>query len=243
MGWIVVLLVAGLPFVWVGLPHLQRRREERRLAELCAARRAIVLSYDDGPGRALTPELADLLQRHGVKATFFLIGQRAAQHPDLVARLRQDGHEIGNHTENHANAWKVAPWTAPGDIRKGQATLVGLGLRPRLFRPPYGKATLATRLACAMAKQRFAFWTVDSRDSWEEPSSVEAVLARIRRKGGGVVLMHDSDAPPRTRQPQAHPDHVLALTGAIINLAANEGFSMLTVGDLLGLAAEGAAHG
>ena len=243
VGWIFVLLLLGLLVLWFGLPHLLRRVEERRLARLCAARRAIVLSYDDGPGPALTPRLADLLRHRGVSASFFVIGQRAVARPDLVARLHAEGHEIANHTQAHANAWKVAPWTAPRDLRVGGRSLAGLGLTPLLFRPPYGKTTLATRRAGFAAKQRFAFWTVDSRDSWEEPRPIAAVLAMIRRQGGGVVLMHDCDAPPRLPNPGAHPDHILALTGAIIDLAAAEGFTMLTVGDLLGQETRGAVHG
>lgn len=218
--------------LWFGLPLLLRRAHERRLAALCAGKRAIVLSYDDGPGHALTPRLADLLQRRGAKATFFVIGQRASQQPELLARLCDGGHEIGNHTQAHGNAWKVAPWAAVRDIRSGQNTLIDLGLRPALFRPPFGKATLATLVFGVAAKLRFAYWTVDTRDSWEEPRSVQQVIAMIRRQQGGVVLMHDCDAPPRSRRPRAHPDHILALTGAIIDLAAEEGFSIVHFGDL-----------
>ncbi len=219
-------------FFWFALPHLLRRWQERRLAVLCAARRVIVLSYDDGPGGALTPRLAELLQHRGVTATFFVIGQRARQHPDLLARLRHDGHEIGNHTQLHGNAWKLAPWAALRDIRSGQTTLLELGVRPALFRPPFGKATLATLLLGIAAKLRFAYWTVDTRDSWEQPRSAEAVIAMIRQQGGGVVLMHDCDAPPRSLRPHSHPDHILALTGAIIDLATQEGFSIARFGDL-----------
>ena len=229
--------------LWFVLPFFIRRWQVRRLAALCAKRRAIVLSYDDGPGRILTLRLADLLHRRRSKATFFVIGGMAEEHPELLMRLGEDGHEIGNHTQSHRNAWKVAPWTAVCDIRSGQKTLMNLGIRSDLFRPPFGKATLATLVFGFAAKQRFAYWTVDTRDSWAKPRSVEDVVAMIRRQGGGVVLMHDCDAPPRSLMPHMHTEHILALTEAIIDLASGDGFSIVNFSDLHHPSEGGAAQG
>lgn len=235
MGWAVAIVVGvgGALAAWFVLPWLLRRRAVRHLHRLCAARRAIVLTYDDGPGPRLSPALADLLARHGVRATFFMIGARAAGQPQIVQALQAAGQEIGSHTQTHLNAWKTPPLAPVRDIRAGRETLARLGAPSALFRPPFGKATLATRLHGWQNRLTFAFWTVDSRDSWETPRPVAEVLARIEAQGGGVVLMHDCDAPPRSPNPAGHPDHVLRLTEAIIAFAAEKQFSLLSFGALL----------
>lgn len=218
--------------LWFAQPHLLRRRRIRRLVARCAARRAIVLSYDDGPGAELTPALLDLLARRGARASFYMIGRESLARPATVARVLAGGHEVANHTQEHLNAWKVWPWRALRDLHAGRATLDRLGAAPRSFRPPYGKMTPLTWLATWRSRERIAFWTVDSRDSWEVPLPIPEVLAQIDTLGGGVVLMHDCDCPPRARSGHDHGAHVLALTEAILDMAALRGFAILRLCDL-----------
>lgn len=242
MSWAVAMGLGVLAVfaAWFALPWLLRRRAARHLSRLCAARRAIVLTYDDGPGERLSPALAALLGRHGVQATFFMIGARAQQHPQIVRALQAAGQEIGSHTQTHLNAWKAPPLAPVRDIRAGRATLARLDVPSGLFRPPFGKATLATLLHGWLNRLTFAYWTVDSRDSWETPGSVADVLTRIEVQGGGVVLLHDCDAPPRSLHPEGHPDHVLRMTEAVIAFAAEKRFSLLSFGALLAAPARGA---
>lgn len=228
-------LAVALPVLlaaWFAVPVVLRRRQVARLARACAARRAIVLSYDDGPGEAVTPALLDLLARRGVRASFFVIGREAGARPGHVARLLSEGHEVGNHTQDHRNAWKSPPWVPVPDIRAGRRSLDRLGVPPGPFRPPFGKMTPATWIETWRTGQSVAFWTVDSRDSWEIPLAVPAVLGLLEARRGGVVLMHDRDSPPRARPEHDHCRHVLALTEAIIDFADHNGFVILRLCDL-----------
>ena len=227
--WSLVFLVAT-GFAWIGLAVLQRRAATARLAQLCRQHRAIVLTYDDGPSAGVTPTLANLLAEHEAKATFFVIGGFAELHPALVARLVGEGHEIGSHTQTHSNDWKATPWAAMRDLVAGQQTLTRLGVRTRMFRPPYGKTTLGTLIAGW--GQYFAFWTIDPQDSWDR-RPVADILAEIDQKGGGVILMHDFDLPRRGPNPAAHPAYLLDLTEALIGHAAAKGYRILRLGDLL----------
>ena len=236
MLWSLVFLVAT-GFAWIGLAVLQRRAATARLAQLCRQHRAIVLTYDDGPSAIVTLTLANLLAEHEAKATFFVIGEFAEMHPAIVARLVGEGHEIGSHTQTHSNAWKATPWAAMRDLVAGQQTLARLGVRTRMFRPPYGKTTLGTLIAGW--GQYFAFWTIDPQDSWDR-RPVADILAEIDQKGGGVILMHDFDLPRRGPAPEAHPAYVLGLTEALIGLAASKGYRILRLGDLLAAAKSGA---
>lgn len=235
----VVVMLAFLFFValllvvaWFGLPWLVRRAKERKLAEACAARRAVVLSYDDGPSEEVTPRLLDLLERYDAPATFFLIGSKAEAHPGLVQRLVAGGHEVGSHSQRHLHAWKAAPWRVCRDIAAGVATLRRAGVAAPLFRPPFGKLTLAQLVQCALGGLRLGFWTQDSGDSWRRRPAAE-VVAAVKSQQGGVVLMHDFAVPHRGDGRDGHTDYVLDLTERLIRLARDEGFPLLRLGEVL----------
>ncbi len=217
--------------LWFAIPVMHRRIATRRLAARCAQRRAIVLTYDDGPSAGVSPRLADLLRARGARATFFVIGRDVERHPDVLDRLKGEGHEIGNHTHDHGNAWKIAPWRAVPDIRAGSESLRAHGVTPGTFRPPFGKSTPATLFHAWRSRLRLAFWTVDTRDSWDRRPVAE-VLDSLERQGGGVVLMHDFDLPRRGPTPEAHPDYLLTMTEALIEFAAKRNFAILRFGDL-----------
>ena len=221
-----------LPLIWFLVPLALRRLQVRHLARLCANRRAIILTYDDGPSSEVTAALADLLAQHNVCASFFVIGSRAEANPGLVARLLADGHEIGDSTQSHLNAWKTWPLAAVRDIRAGRQTLTRIGVPPGQFRPPYGKTTPATLLDLLANRETPAFWTIDTRDSWESPRTTAEVLDMIEHQDGGVVLMHDFAFAPRGAAGHRHAAHVLQMTAAIIDFAAKRNFTLLRLGDL-----------
>ena len=229
------LAIAGFAvflLFWFALPISLRKWGEGRLARLCRARRVIVLSYDDGPGVTLTPQLLDLLAETAVKASFHVLGRHAIQRPALLRRMIAEGHDVGSHTQDHSNAWRSPPWRAARDLAAGVSTVRSLGGHWRLFRPPFGKQTGGGLLQAALLGLRHCWWTVDSRDSWARRPIAE-VLAELRRRGGGVVLMHDFDRYDRAPPEPAHVDHVLELTRQIIVFAGAEGFRMLPLSRLL----------
>lgn len=233
-GWLAgALVVVGAGALWFLLPHALRRLAERRLSARCRAARAVVLSYDDGPGEALTPVLLDLLAREQVQASFFVLGRNAARSPDLVRRALADGHEVGSHTEDHSNAWTTGPRRWATDLARGVRTVRTLGGCGGLVRPPRGKLTLGGWVQGALRGLDWAWWTVDSRDSWR-PRPVGEVLDEVARRGGGVVLMHDFDGAPPPVGRDAHAERCLALTRGLIEFARTGGYRLVRLGDLQG---------
>jgi len=215
--------VAALGAASVALPHVARRR----LARLCARRRTLVLTYDDGPGADATPRIVDLLAYRGVRATFFALGRHAERNPEILDRAARDGHEIGCHSYSHVNAWFSTPWDSVRDVRRGFRALapwVGAG---GLFRPPHGKLTPWTWAVARAAGARSAWWTIDSGDTWATLPPEESVVDRVRRRGGGVVLMHDFDrSSERVR-------FVCELTDSLVRTAREERLRITTLGALL----------
>ncbi len=216
------------------MPFGLRKLSEARLARLCRTRKAIVLSYDDGPGPALTLRLLDLFRNRGV-ATFFVLGRNAEANGTVVARAIGEGHEVASHSFEHRNAWKVGPVRAARDLAAGIRAVRRLGGNGHLFRPPYGKLTLATLIDCLIRRQHFGWWTIDSKDPQDsgERRRIEDILDEISASGGGVVLMHDFDRPPAPADGMSHDEYVISLTTRIIEFAEENGYRLMRLGDVL----------
>jgi cellulose synthase/poly-beta-1,6-N-acetylglucosamine synthase-like glycosyltransferase/peptidoglycan/xylan/chitin deacetylase (PgdA/CDA1 family) len=162
--------------------------------------RTISLTFDDGPDPVWTPRIADVLRRHGVRATFFVVGARVAERPDLVRRLRADGHELGAHTFTHPDLAALPAWRRDWEYSQTQLAIAGAaGVRTSLIRFPYSSSAAAIDndywpivRDAGRAGYLNVLTDVDSRD-WERPG-VPRVIANAGWTGtdGGVVLMHDS---------------------------------------------------
>jgi peptidoglycan/xylan/chitin deacetylase (PgdA/CDA1 family) len=152
---------------------------------------AVALTFDDGPYPSTTPALLAALG--GVRATFFLWGEHAAAHPALVREIAAAGHVIGNHTWTHPYLTGLSPEARDQEVRRTQDLLVSLtGVRPVLFRPPYGDTDDAVRATVSSVSHGLTevLWTVDTRD-WAGASADDIVAAAGRADPGGVVLMHE----------------------------------------------------
>src|SRR6059058_6205242 len=102
----------------------------------------IAMTFDDGPSATLTPKLLDLLAARHIKATFFVIGENVAEHPEIVERTAREGHEIGNHSWSHPNLAKMSDDAVRSQIKRTEEAIIGaIGSRPVLLRPPYGSLT------------------------------------------------------------------------------------------------------
>jgi peptidoglycan/xylan/chitin deacetylase (PgdA/CDA1 family) len=184
------------------------------------------LTYDDGPSAELTPQLLDLLQRRGARATFFMLGRQAQRYPEIVDRVIREGHAVGCHSDQHINAWKASPWKAVGDIDAGYKRLSRWIGPNAMFRPPNGKMTIFTYLWIRLRRAPIVWWTIDSGDTRSVMPSARDVAEWVRKRSGGIVLMHDLD---RT---QARNKFVIEATTALLDIAEREGFQIKPVGEL-----------
>lgn len=197
-------------------PLVHRAIATRALRKYVTDNRILVLSYDDGPSGEVTPKLLDLLRRHEAKATFFMLGRSAQNFPDVADRIVREGHHAACHSDQHLNAWKVAPWRAVADIDAGYAQLARWLPAHAMYRPPYGKITLPTFLSLLRRKAPIRWWTVVSGDTGASLPQPRDVADAVARAGGGVVLMHDLDRTPERN------DFVLATTTLLLDLAQRE---------------------
>ncbi|RCK76707.1 MAG: polysaccharide deacetylase [Candidatus Ozemobacter sibiricus] len=167
------------------------------IAETMGRMRQLLLTFDDGPHPVTTPQVLDILKRWNVKGVFFVVGMNARKYPDLVRRIHAEGHTIGNHTWYHLNLKKFSPERIRKEIRETNDLIQQLtGVRPRLFRPPYGSLNATVVEILRQEGMDIMLWTFDPRD-WRNRSMVQTVASlkkqlHLENGGkGGIILLHD----------------------------------------------------
>jgi peptidoglycan/xylan/chitin deacetylase (PgdA/CDA1 family) len=222
---IAINITATFLLCWFVVPYVLRRLQVAQLRRRCRELRAIVLTYDDGPGARVTPRLHELLDSFGVSATFFPLGYKLEGAMSLSGR-----HELGSHSYRHLHAWKNSPMAVHEDIDRGLASVSRL-CACTLFRPPHGKLTLATLVQVWARGCQMAWWTIDSSDTWPEPVPASRIIERIVREGGGVILLHDHDRL-KDREREAY---VIELTRSVLEFSRAEGFKVCKMSDVIGV--------
>ncbi|WP_407269778.1 polysaccharide deacetylase family protein [Radiobacillus sp. PE A8.2] len=172
---------------------LQERYPETVYLQGAQTDNKVALTFDDGPDPRFTPQLLDVLKEHNVKATFFLMGARAAAYPDLIQRIINEGHIIGNHTYWHPNLVEAGDIeTLEREIMQTEDILnVVIGYRTKLFRAPYGFLDNEIVEKLISLNYTVVGWSVDSLD-WQELPPVQIadnVLSNLHP--GAIILMHD----------------------------------------------------
>ncbi len=156
----------------------------------------IAITVDDGPDPVHTPRMLDIFRDHAVKATFFVVGGAAEQYPELVLRMKNEGHEVGSHSYSHPYFHKLS-WS--GAIREiGMTRWVLsriLGEKCKLFRPPHGKLSLRSLIPAWLAGQQVVMWSVDLKDYRAASGEVEAQLERTNFTSGDIILYHGINEP------------------------------------------------
>lgn len=153
--------------------------------------RVAALTFDDGPDATFTPQVLDALAATGDCATFFVDGQAATRHPELIDRILREGHEIGLHGWSHTSAETAEMHGLVPQLREIHLAKKAVGRRVRFYRPPYGHESRWTRLAAALCRVRLVYWSASPGD-WRVTTSEElAEGIRAALQPGSIVLMHD----------------------------------------------------
>lgn len=151
-------------------------------------------TFDDGPDPIHTPFVLDALHQVGARATFFVVGERAARYPDLIRRIVAEGHELGNHTWTHSEPSKTTTSAFLDEVDRTQDYLEVLTRnRPRWFRPPKGELTFGKWRGLVKKKLSIALWSHDPKD-WRMKSADELVAwcNSTQPRRGDVILLHDT---------------------------------------------------
>jgi peptidoglycan/xylan/chitin deacetylase (PgdA/CDA1 family) len=157
-----------------------------------ASERKISLTFDDGPVPGITDWVLEELEKRGLKATFFMVGDNVRKHPALAQSVLAAGHQLGNHTYHHLSGWKTSTQTYLDDVESCDAILADtIGETPRFFRPPYGWMSPGQAKGLVPAK-KIVMWSLLSYDF--DPVLSSEILIRectSRTVPGTIVVFHD----------------------------------------------------
>jgi len=213
-----VLLFNGTVGAW-GAPKIVYKHASRDGVK------RIALTFDDGPHPRYTVEILDILAEFGISATFFVVGQNAVYHKELVERAAREGHEIGNHTHTHGHIVNLTEARFEKDIADCEAQLQKiLGYKPTLMRPPEGVCNEIVKSVSERHGYTVVLWSIDTRDWAHTPVAEICANVQAHARDGSIVLMHDfigqnSPTPAALRR--------------IIPMLQEAGFLFVTVSQLL----------
>lgn len=192
--------------------------------------RQLALTFDDGPNDPWTPRLLEVLNRHQVRATFFLIGRYVAQCPHIAQQIATAGHVIGNHTWDHPNLIFVTPREVESQIKRcAQVLDHTVGPHSNLFRPPFGGRTPQALRAVRRCGLLPVLWSISGRD-WEAGSAAHIENKILRTlDGGDVILLHDGGH----RQLGVDRGFTVSAVDTLIARCRGQGFQFVTVPEMM----------
>jgi peptidoglycan/xylan/chitin deacetylase (PgdA/CDA1 family) len=192
--------------------------------------RQLALTLDDGPNDPHTLRLLEVLARHDVRATFFMIGRYVQQRPQIARAVAEAGHALGNHTFTHPNLIFCSETQTRIQLAEcNRAIEDAAGQTPRLFRPPFGGRRPSTLRIASELGFAPVMWNVTGFD-WDAHSS-EAVERKVAKQihGGDIILLHDGSH----RQLGLDRSHTVAATDRLVGRYKAEGYEFVTIPEML----------
>jgi peptidoglycan/xylan/chitin deacetylase (PgdA/CDA1 family) len=215
--------------IWRRLLPGVARRVTGTITHVATHEPVAALTFDDGPHPDFTPRLLDILARYQAHATFFMIGLSASRYPELVRDVAQAGHAIGNHSWDHPSFPLIT-----GRERRAQMRACAQAIAPygqRLFRPPYGHQSVASRIDALWLRHRVVTWNLVAYDWLDRGAGwmIEQVTSHVRP--GSIILFHDTLWRPGVKQAADRGPALQAIDAILEQLG--DRFHFVTVPELL----------
>ncbi|MBP1999839.1 peptidoglycan/xylan/chitin deacetylase (PgdA/CDA1 family) [Paenibacillus shirakamiensis] len=193
----------------------------------------IAFTFDDVPDPRFTPQVLDILKKYKVKATFFVVGDRALKHPSLVRRMKEEGHVIGNHSFNHPFFKNKNLVYFKKQIRRTDRIIANLvGYRPKLIRPPYGEITEDQLKWAKQHGYKVVNWNVDSLD-WKGLTKDEVKTNILTEVGpGSIILQHAGGGTG------SNLSGTIEALPELIQILKKEGYTFVTLPQMLHISKE-----
>ncbi len=192
----------------------------------------VALTFDDGPSPVWTPQILDELNKAGIKATFFMLGDHAEKYPAVAQRVAKEGHEIGNHTYDHHVLIYYKPEELKDEINHAERVIKNVtGVTPKYFRPPKAWLTQKEKVIIDQMGYKVILWSLNSKDwvRFDDKYIIRYILHNIRP--GDILLFHDSGGT-FTSEGGDRSETVRAI-GRLVEKLRERGYRFVTISELL----------
>ncbi len=193
------------------------------------SKKLVALTFDDGPESTYTSQILEILEGYGIKVTFFVVGQNAEKHPEVLKLIHDQGHEIGNHSWSHKYLPKLSKSNVEKEVLMTEKVIrEAIGEHAPLLRPPYGALKQQGIEQMSSLGYHVVNWSVDTRD-WAGTSE-EQMMNYIKNqlKPGGIILMHNAGNPASIK-------NTVSSLPTIIDWILEQGYEFVTVSEILNL--------
>ncbi|ULC59446.1 polysaccharide deacetylase family protein [Flaviramulus sp. BrNp1-15] len=182
-----------MTFTPIKTPLVAKKLFPNYVWDISTTEKVIYLTFDDGPTPEITNWTLSVLKEYNAKATFFSIGKNIKNHPDIFQNILNDGHAIGNHTQNHIKGWKNSAKAYLKNTIEAQEVIDSQKISTNLFRPPYGQITPKQGKKLIELGYKIVMWDVLSFD-WDKDITQEACYNNVisKAKNGSIIVFHDS---------------------------------------------------
>ncbi|GGJ09924.1 hypothetical protein GCM10010885_18820 [Alicyclobacillus cellulosilyticus] len=217
-------------FLYSVLPNLVTRVARRGVMWRGPDAAEVALTFDDGPDPRYTPRVLDGLRAAGIRATFFVLADKALRHPDLIQRMMQDGHQVEVHGFTHALVPCLGPLASARQAAGAADALAArFNLRPRFYRPTWGLCNAASLVWARRRRLRVVTWSVMVGDWRGVPADELAARVLRRLHPGAVIVLHDSDETLGARR--GAPEQVIRMLPQLAARVRAQGYRFVRLDD------------
>lgn len=217
-----------IPTIWGKLKQKDSRRKKQvNCAGGFDREKVLYLTFDDGPDKVYTESMLNMLSKHGVKATFFVVADFAKENPALIKRMKEEGHVIGLHSLSHNSAMIETPGQTRIAFKNALDVMKKLGVDVKYYRPPWGHVNIESLKCIREYGLKKVLWDVMAED-WRGDTSDEEIQYRLlkRSESGDIICLHDG------RGKNEAPSRTLAALDKTIPLWLEEGFVFKTIDEM-----------
>jgi peptidoglycan-N-acetylglucosamine deacetylase len=225
----ILIVITGIFFIYSLVSTVIIRLLNLRIIRRIPQDETIALTFDDGPHPDYTRALLDVLGKHGVKATFFVVGENAEQYPELINRMKVEGHSFGLHHYRHRSSWLLSPLGLKNQLDKTNRVIKQLtGEETLFYRPPWGHFNLFSLLFTK--RYRIVIWSHIFKD-WKVKECKEHLFRRLNEAdtSGAIFVLHDSGST--TGADEEAPQYMLKCLDAYIEDALSRNIQFITLDD------------
>lgn len=224
----IIGLLATMILTYIVLVSFYLRKISTNVRRKFTSSKDIFLTFDDGPNPSYTLEILDLLKKYDIKATFFVIAQKADEHKEIIHRIIEDGHVLGLHSNKHRNPWLKTFWQTKKDFQKSMEIFKELNYPVKYYRAPWGLFNPFTYYYSHKYGLGSVLWSIITND-WMPDTNLDKIVNKVldNVQNGDIIVLHDSNH--KMNVDNGAPKNTIQALNIILPVLIERGFNFGTI--------------